>query len=161
MLSVCSWLPRGPKICGRNPSSSPQRHLVTPRPCRNGQQLPTKHICISVSRRPLLWCKSTRETVQLYNLRTKRIFPVRCGGFDHEYHSFWATFKREHAAEAARKGTLGTDTLLRNDKPNNEASTVDGDSGPTISKSPSSITFIFDTPSGYAKNEKWEGESMN
>ena len=92
-------------------------------------------------------CKSTRETVQLYNLRTKRIFPVRCGGFDHEYHSFWATFKREHAAEAARKGTLGTDTLLRNDKPNNEASTVDGDSGPTISKSPSSITFIFDKPS--------------
>ena len=67
---------------------------------------------------------------------------MRCGGFDHEYHSFWATFKREHAAEAARKGTLGTDTLLRNDKPNNEASTADGNQ-----KSPSSITFIFDTPS--------------
>ena len=103
-------------------------------------------------------CKSTRETVQLYNLRTKRIFPVRCGGFDHEYHSFWATFKREHAAEAARKGTLGTDTLLRNDKPNNEASTADGNGRSTLSpsslstrlqlqKSPSSITFIFDTPS--------------
>ena len=29
-------------------------------------------------------------------------------GSDHEYYSFWATFKREHAAEAARKGTLGS-----------------------------------------------------
>ena len=87
-------------------------------------------------------CKSSRETVQLYNLRTKRIFPVRCGGFDHEYYSFWATFKREHAAEAARKGI----------------STADGNGRSTLSspspstrlqprKSASSTNFISDMPS--------------
>ena len=83
----------------------------------------------------------------MYNRRAHRIFPVRCGGFDHEYYTFWKEFDRERADRATIRGTLGEDTLLRNDKPNNEASTVDGDSGPTISKSPSSITFIFDTPS--------------
>eukprot|EP01048_Picozoa_sp_COSAG05_P024823 COSAG05_NODE_6023_length_1039_cov_63.210018_1_plen_77_part_10 len=68
-------------------------------------------------------CKSTRETVQLYNLRTKRIFPVRCGGFDHEYYTFWKEFDRERKARASPPdlpdlgnsfathwGTLGMDT---------------------------------------------------
>ena len=29
-------------------------------------------------------CKPAKEAVQLYNRRAHRIFPVRCGGFDHE-----------------------------------------------------------------------------
>ena len=44
--------------------------------------------------------KSTRAIIDQYNRRTKRIFPVRCGGFDNEFHTFWATLKRELAAEA-------------------------------------------------------------
>ena len=43
--------------------------------------------------------KSTRTIINQYNQRTKRIFPVRCGGFDHEYHTFWTTYERERAAE--------------------------------------------------------------
>ena len=46
-----------------------------------------------------LTSKSTREIINEYNRGTKRIFPVRCGGFDHEHHTFWATYKRERAAE--------------------------------------------------------------
>ena len=55
-------------------------------------------------------CKSTRETVQLYNLRTKRIFPVRCGGFDHEYDTFWKEFDRERKARA-RKSPSSTNFI--------------------------------------------------
>eukprot|EP01048_Picozoa_sp_COSAG05_P024286 COSAG05_NODE_5645_length_1123_cov_1.098633_1_plen_104_part_10 len=43
---------------------------------------------------------------------------MRCGGFDHEYYTFWKEFDKERKA----RGTLGTDTLLRNDTPTNEAS---------------------------------------
>ena len=46
-----------------------------------------------------LVCTSTRDIISEYNSRTKRIFPVRCGGFDHEHHMFWTTYKRERAAE--------------------------------------------------------------
>ena len=103
-------------------------------------------------------CKPTKEAIQLYNRRAHRIFPVRCGGFDHEYYTFWKELDRERADRATLRGTLGVDTLPRNDKPNNEASTEDGNGRSTLSpsslstrlqlqKSPSSITFIFDTPS--------------
>ena len=49
-----------------------------------------------------LTSKSTREIIDEYNRRTKRIFPVRCGGFDHERHTFWATYKRERFEEAMK-----------------------------------------------------------
>ena len=50
-----------------------------------------------------LTSKSTREIIDEYNRRTKRIFPVRCGGFDHEHHTFWATYKRERFEEAMKR----------------------------------------------------------
>ena len=43
--------------------------------------------------------KAIRSTITSYNLRTKRIFPVRCGGHDHEHATFWATVDRERATE--------------------------------------------------------------
>ena len=61
-------------------------------------------------------CTSLRDTIGQYNSRIKRIFPVRCGGFDHEYHTFWATYHRERAAELE---SLPTEELLE------MASTID------------------------------------
>ena len=66
-------------------------------------------------------CKASRKAVQQYNCHSKRIFPVRCGGFDHEYYTFWKDFDKERAARATIQGTLDTDTLLRNDTLINEA----------------------------------------
>eukprot|EP01047_Picozoa_sp_COSAG01_P055999 COSAG01_NODE_6297_length_3749_cov_16.183014_4_plen_210_part_00 len=43
--------------------------------------------------------KAIRGTITSYNLRTKRVFPVRCGGYDHEYATFWANVDHERAAE--------------------------------------------------------------
>jgi hypothetical protein len=43
--------------------------------------------------------KAIRSTITSYNLRTKRVFPARCGGHDHEYATFWATVDRERATE--------------------------------------------------------------
>ena len=51
--------------------------------------------------RMTLTCTTARDIISEYNHRTKRIFPVRCGGFDHEHHMFWTTYKRERAAERA------------------------------------------------------------
>ena len=102
-------------------------------------------------------CKASKETVQQYNCRTKRIFPVRCGGRDHEYYTFWKEYDKERTARALSEhsismrsahsaqiylatlqGTLDTDTLPRNDTPTNEASQMDttGNSS-TSSPSPS------------------------
>ena len=63
-----------------------------------------------------LVCTSTRDIISEYNSRTKRIFPVRCGGFDHEHHMFWTAYKRERAAELS---SLPSQELLE------AASTID------------------------------------
>ena len=43
--------------------------------------------------------KAIKSAVTRYNLRTKRVFPVKCGGFDQEYATFWANVDRERATE--------------------------------------------------------------
>jgi ribonuclease HI len=43
--------------------------------------------------------KASTNAVTRYNLRSKRIFPINCGGFDQEYATFWATVDRERATE--------------------------------------------------------------
>jgi hypothetical protein len=43
--------------------------------------------------------KAIRSTITSYNLCTKRVFPVRCGGYDHEHATFWANVDRERIAE--------------------------------------------------------------
>ena len=118
-------------------------------------------------------CKSSKETVQQYNCRTKRIFPVRCGGHDHEYYTFWKEYDKErvaralsehpismrsaysaqiyHKEQAARatlQGTLDTDTLLRNDTPTNEAfQTSQSPSKSLQSQTSPSSNFISDVSS--------------
>eukprot|EP01048_Picozoa_sp_COSAG05_P001185 COSAG05_NODE_38_length_27626_cov_78.614306_28_plen_164_part_00 len=63
---------------------------------------------------------------------------MRCGGFDHEYYTFWKEFDRERADRATLRGTLGEDTLLRNDTPTNEAfQAVSAGNSSTSSPSPS------------------------
>ena len=48
-------------------------------------------------------CKTLNETIRDYNCRTKRIFPVRCGGRDHEFYTFWVSRDRERAEELQTK----------------------------------------------------------
>ena len=48
-------------------------------------------------------CNTLKDTVTEYNGRTKRIFPVRCGGYDHEFYTFWVCRDRERAAESQSK----------------------------------------------------------
>jgi hypothetical protein len=49
--------------------------------------------------------KAICKAITAYNQRTKRIFPVKCSGFNHEYAMFWATVDRERASERAdRRG---------------------------------------------------------
>ena len=118
-------------------------------------------------------CKASRETVQQYNRHTKRIFPVRCGGHDHEFYTFWKEYDKErvaralsehpismrsaysaqiyHKEQAARatlQGTLDTDTLLRNDTPTNEAfQTSPSPSKSLQSQTSPSSNFISDVSS--------------
>ena len=63
--------------------------------------------------------KSTRAIIDQYNRRTKRIFPVRCGGFDHEHYTFWATYKRERAAEVETLNRPSPPSTLKGGDTNN------------------------------------------
>ena len=84
-----------------------------------------------------LVCTSTRDIISEYNSRTKRIFPVRCGGFDHEHHMFWTTYKRERAAELSSLPSQADDTSYRPSSPST-INDEDTNNNWTSSLSPSS-----------------------
>ena len=84
-----------------------------------------------------LVCTSTRDIISEYNNRTKRIFPARCGGFDHEHHLFWTTYKRERAAELSSLSSQADDTSYRPSSPST-INDEDTNNNWTSSLSPSS-----------------------
>ena len=84
-----------------------------------------------------LVCTSTRDIISEYNSRTKRIFPARCGGFDHEHHMFWTTYKRERAAEPSSLSSQADDTSYRPSSPST-INDEDTNNNWTSSLSPSS-----------------------
>ena len=84
-----------------------------------------------------LVCTSTRDIISEYNSRTKRIFPARCGGFDHEHHMFWTTYKRERAAELSSLSSQADDTSYRPSSPST-INDEDTNINQTSSLSPSS-----------------------
>ena len=58
-------------------------------------------------------CKASRETVQQYNRHTKRIFPVRCGGHDHEFYTFWKEYDKERVARALSEHPISNRNAYR------------------------------------------------
>ena len=84
-----------------------------------------------------LTCTTARDVISEYNSRTKRIFPVRCGGFDHEHHMFWTAYKRERAAELSSLSSQADDTNYRPSSPST-INDEDTNINQTSSLSPSS-----------------------
>ena len=96
-MYYCGWICRSSVIGNFCTGTGTGTAKSTVQPCcTNDKDLNTVHFIIS--------------TAAAYNLRTKRIFPVRCGGFDHEYYTFWKEFDRERKARA-RKSPSSTNFI--------------------------------------------------